>query len=305
MTNVDDVNELPAIAELVLRISALVFTAGNLLAIGLETDARAVLVPLRDARFLIVTIALDWVFCPFLGWLIIQTLPIAHDYATGLLLVGVAPAAPFLPIMIRRAGGDMAYAAAFMSLGAAGTIVFLPAAVLLMLPDLALDPIRLLVPMLVLVLLPLAAGIALKTLAPAAAERTLHVVRPAASLATIVLLISIFVVHLNGFVAAVGSYAILAQLIFTVGCVALGHAASAGMMARRRSVLALGAGTRNLGAALVPLLVSHSDERAVVMVALAVPITLLVTWLAAGVLSRQTAAAEPQDEQEENPPVPR
>jgi hypothetical protein len=49
------------------------------------------------------------------------------------------------------------------------------------------------------------------------------------------------------------------------------------MPAGRRTVLSLGACTRNLGAALAPFLVTPPDPRAMVTVVLAVTVTLLVT----------------------------
>jgi BASS family bile acid:Na+ symporter len=168
-----------------------------------------------------------------------------------------------------------------MTLSSAGTILVMPLVAPLMLPGIAADPAPLLVPMLVLVLLPLSIGVALNTRLPAIAHRVNQAVRPTATIATIVLLVSICIVHFGGFRAAVGSFAILAQFLFCIGSLLLGYLTALGLPRQRRSVLALGAGTRNLGAALVPLLVSATDQRAVVMVALAVPITMLVTRLAA------------------------
>ena len=49
--------ELFHAAELAIRPSVVLFMAGNLLAIGLETDGRAALAPLRDVRFLVVVMA--------------------------------------------------------------------------------------------------------------------------------------------------------------------------------------------------------------------------------------------------------
>ena len=101
------------------------------------------------------------------------------------------------------------------------------------------------------------------------------------------LLVAVGVRYFEGFVGAVGSYAIAAQLIYAVGLVLGAHALGAGMPTCQRSVLSLGACSRNLGAALALLLVTPADPRAMVMVALAVPITLGVTYLAAGWLSNR------------------
>src|SRR5262249_248265 len=98
---------------------------------------------------------------------------------------------------------------------------------------------------------------------------------------------------LHGFVGAVGSYAIASQLLYTVGLMLAAHAMGAGMPSRQGSVVSLGAGTRNLGAALAPLLVTPPDPRTMVMVALAVPITLALTYGAAIWLAEPASSKTP------------
>jgi predicted Na+-dependent transporter len=281
------VSDVLPIAEAVLKVSAIAFMIGNLLAIGLEIDLKAALAPLKDLRFVVTATLLDSLFCPAFAWLISRLLPLAPPYTTGLLLIGLAPAAPFLPIMVRRAGGDLAYAAAFMLIAAVDTVLLMPFAVPLFVPGLSVDPWTVAKPLLVLLFLPMAAGMAVKTVAPFVAVRLLNIVRPIASAATVLLLVAVGLRYFEGFVGAVGSYAIAAQLIYAVGLVFGGHALGAGMPAFQRSVLSLGACSRNLGAALALLLVTPADPRALVMVALAVPITLGVTYLAAGWLSNR------------------
>lgn len=279
--------DIQQVVEIVLRVSVVAFMAGNLLAIGLETDLRAALAPLADVRFVVTAALLDIVFCPGLAWLITRLLPIAQPYANGLLLIGLAPAAPFLPMMVRRAGGDLAYTAAFMLIAAIGTVLLMPLAVPLIVPGLSVDPWTVAKPLVVLLLLPMASGMAVKTVAPGWAAGLLRIVRPVANSATVLLLVAIAVRYFDGFVDAVGSYAIAAQLLYAVGLVLGAHVLGVGLPAGQRSVLSLGACTRNLGAALAPLLITPPDARAMVMVALAVPITLGVTYLTAGWLSHR------------------
>ena len=95
-------SDILQIAQAVLKVSVVAFIVGNLLAIGLETDLKAALAPLGDMRFIVTAMLLDWLLCPGFAWLITRLLPIALPYATGLLLIGLAPAAPFLPMMVRR-----------------------------------------------------------------------------------------------------------------------------------------------------------------------------------------------------------
>ena len=223
-------SDILSIAEAVLKVSVIVFMIGNLLAVGLETNLRAALAPLRDLRFVAMATLLDCLFCPALAWLLSWLLPVAPSYATGLLLIGLTPAAPFLPMMVRRAGGDLAYTAAFMVIAAIATVLLMPLAVPLIVPGLV-DPWTVAKPLLMLLFLPMAAGIAVKTVAPLVAVRLLKVVRPVGSAATVLLLVAIGVRYFEGFVEAVGSYAIAAQLIYAVGLVLGTYALSAGMPA--------------------------------------------------------------------------
>src|SRR6478752_222856 len=134
-------SEILQIANIVLKASVVAFMVGNLLAIGLETDLKAALTPLSDVRFVVTATLLDWLLCPALAWLITRLLPIAQPYAIGLLLIGLAPAAP------------------------------------LIVPGLSVDPWTVAKPLLALLFLPMAAGIAVKTVAPSLATRLLRFVR--------------------------------------------------------------------------------------------------------------------------------
>lgn len=267
-------------------MSVIGFMAGNLLAIGLETNLRAAFAPLTDKRFVAMTLLIDWLLCPAFAWLLTRLLPVHPAYAAGLLLIGLAPAAPFLPMMVRRAGGDLAYTAAFMLLAAVGTVLVMPLAVPFFLPGLSVDPWTVAKPLIVLLFLPMAAGMAVQACAPAAAGRLLRIVRRVADMSTLLLLAAIGVRYSTASSPPSEASPSAAQLFYAIGLVVGGYALGAGMPASQRAVLSLGPGTRNLGAALAPLLVTPPDPRTMVMVALAVPITLGITFLAAARLGR-------------------
>lgn len=281
--------ELFHAADSAIGPSVILFMVGNLFAIGLETDGRAALAPLRDVHFLMVVMAVDWLFAPALAMAIVWALPMAEPYAVGLMLTSLAPAAPFLPMMVRRAGGDLSYTAAFMFIAALGTVLMMPLGVPVIVPGLSVEAWAVARPLLVLLVVPMGAGIALRAVHRPAAEKALRVVRPLATIATVALLLAIAIRYGEGFVSAVGSYAIAGQLIYGIGLVVGGYLLAIGLPSARRSVVSLGACTRNLGAALAPLLVVNPDTRTTVMVALGVPVTLGVTWAASRWLGRTSA----------------
>lgn len=284
--------ELLHAAETAIGPSVLLFMVGNLLAIGLETDGRAALAPLRDVHFLMIVLAVDWLFAPALAMVIVRVLPMAEPYAVGLMLTSLAPAAPFLPMMVRRAGGELSYTAAFMLIAALGTVLMMPLGVPVIVPGLSVEAWAVARPLLVLLVVPMGAGIALRAVHRPTAEKVLRVVRPLASIATIALLLAIAIRYGEGFAGAVGSYAIAGQLVYGIGLVAGGYLLAFGLPPARRSVVSLGACTRNLGAALAPLLVADPDPRTTVMVALGVPVTLGVTWVASRWLGRSAVVRE-------------
>ena len=268
-------------AAAALPVILMAFMVSNLLSVGLELDLGMVLAPLRDLRFVLLVVLWDWLACPALAELLVIVLPLAKPYGIGLMLIGMSPAAPFLPMMVRRAGGDLAYTAAFMLISAVGTVIVMPPALPLLAPGLAVDAWTVARPLVLLVLLPMATGLLLRALRPGLAPRIGTIVRLFGSATTVLLLGLVGFVYWRGFVDAVGSYAIGAQLLFAVVTPLGAWLTGAAMAPGRRSALSLGVCTRNLGAAFAPLLEVTVDPRTTVMIALAVPITILVSYGAA------------------------
>jgi BASS family bile acid:Na+ symporter len=183
--------------------------------------------------------------------------------------------------MVRRARGDLAYAAAFMLVAAISTVAVMPLALPLLAPDFPVDTWTIARPLILLLLAPLALGLSLRAALPFVANAIRGGVKLIADLATLAMLAAVLILYFDGFVGAVGSFAIGAQLLFAVGTMVVAYALSAGLKPEQRTVVSLGVCTRNLGAALAPLLATSTDARATVMVAMAVPITLIATAAAA------------------------
>ena len=141
-------------------------------------------------------------------------------------------------------------------------------------------------PLLGVVLVPLVIGMVLLRRAPAFAERLAPIVKKITGVATVIMLGLCVVVYGEGFIGSVGSFATLAQLIFYAAVTGGAYALAFGLPQDRKSVLALGVCTRNLGAAFAPLFaVSGADERAIVMVALGVPLQTIAAIVAARVFA--------------------
>jgi BASS family bile acid:Na+ symporter len=104
----------------------------------------------------------------------------------------------------------------------------------------------------------------------------------------------VVVVYGKDFISAVGTYAFGTQILFFSVATAAAYGLSFGLPQTQKSVLALGMATRNIGAALAPLLaVPDTDQRALVMVAIGVPMQTIAALLAARWFARRAPTGEP------------
>ena len=274
-----------------LKISLVIFMAGNLLDMGLRLKLGTALVGLRNMRF--VSFSLLWCFVlgPAVAWGITQVIPLEPPYAMGLILIGLAPCAPFLPAMVDRARGDLGYTASFMLLASVGMVAYMPLAVPLLVQGLSVSAWVVAKPLLAVVLVPLVIGMVTLRRAPGFAARAQPVVKKITGLVTIIMLVLCLVVYGEAFIGSAGSYATLAQVIFYCAVTAGSYMLAFGLPQNRRSVLALGVCTRNLGAAFAPLFaVAGIDERAIVMVALGAPLQTIAAVVAARVFGSRAEA---------------
>jgi BASS family bile acid:Na+ symporter len=278
---------------ILLKITVVIFMVGNLLELGLRIDLKKAMAGLRDVRF--VTLSLLWAFvlCPALAYLLGVLLPLTEPYAMGLLLLGLAPCAPLLPGMVDKARGDVNYAASFMLLASAGTVVYMPIAVPLLVKGLSVSAWTVAKPMLFLVMIPLVVGIAVQGWRPSTASFLQPYVKNVTAADTLLMLLVVVVMYAKGFANAIGTWAILAQVLFFTLTIVASYALAFGIPPRRKSVITLGLSTRNCGAALAPLLVTPGiAPEATVMVTLGIPMMGLFSVIAARVFAGRAGPAD-------------
>jgi len=190
----------------------------------------------------------------------------------GLILLGLAPCAPLLPMMTEKARGDLNYAASFILLASVGTVIYMPIMVPLLVKGLTVSPWAVAKPMLILVLIPLVIGVVIQSRWASTASLIQPFVKKGTGLDTILMLILVVIIYGKGFIGSIGTYAIGTQVIFFTVITAASYALGFGMPRGQKSVLSLGICTRNCGSALAPLFVAQGvDQSAIVMVTLGIP----------------------------------
>jgi bile acid:Na+ symporter, BASS family len=160
-----------------LSVTLVIFMVGSLAEVGLKLRLEEAIKALRDVRFITWSLVWSFLLCPAFAVLLTELIPLSEPYALGMILLGAAPCAPFMPMMAEKARGDLAYVAAFMALAVVGTVVFMPLAAPLLTKGLSADPWIIAKPLLFFVAAPLVIGVATRRVSEAFAEKLHPTVR--------------------------------------------------------------------------------------------------------------------------------
>ena len=274
------------------KVSLAFFMAFSLLDMGLRLNLNDAIQGLRNFKFVAHTLVWSFVFCPALAYLITRVIPLDPPYAVGMLLLGMAPCAPFVPILVEKAKGDLGYTAAFMLLASVGTVVCMPVTVPLLTQGLSASPWTIAKPLLIVVLIPMAVGVIFRRQKEGLAAKIQPIVKKLSGLAGLIWCLLCLIIYGKGLLGLAGELAVLSEVVFFgIICLAT-YYLGFGLCHEQKIVLSIGVTTRNLGACLTPLLsVPDADERATLMIVLSLVIMVIVARLGAKWFGR--AAAPP------------
>jgi len=174
-----------------------------------------------------------------------------------------------------------------MALLTAGTILFMPFALPLMIAGLTADPWSIARPLLMLIIAPLAAGMVVKHLAASFAGRAAPVLAKIGTAALLLLFVLMIALNFRALLGVVGSGAILAALLFFTALFAFGWLFGGS----HRGALSLATTARNFGAALAPAENCFDDPKVTVMIVVGAIVCLVVSFAAAGWVRRHAAAS--------------
>ena len=194
-----------------------------------------------------------------------KMLRLDKPFGVGLLVLGCAAGAPFLPKLAELAKGNIAFAVGVMVLLMVVTVGYLPIVLPTLLQGVTVDPWNIARSLVLLMLLPLAAGLALKSYYQGLAARVKPALDWISNVSLILLIVLITVANIDKVIEALGTRAILAGLLFIALRVGIGWLLGGSGVDTKR-VTALGTGQRNIAAALVVASQSFDDPKVVVMV---------------------------------------
>ncbi|PRZ05751.1 BASS family bile acid:Na+ symporter [Isoptericola sp. CG 20/1183] len=272
------------------QVAVLVFVVTSMIALGLSLTVRQVVAPLRDLRLVLLGLATSFLVAPAAAWGIAALFGLSQDQTLGLLLLGVAAGAPFLPKLAQMAHGDVPYSVGLMVLLMVVTVGYVPLVLPLLVDGVAVDAWDIARPLLLLMLLPLAIALAVRARYPDAAR-----LAPALNtVSTTALALGIGVavlVALPQIWDQVGTGVLLATLVLTAVCLAAGYLLG-GSGREQRTVTALGTAQRNLSAALLIAGTSFADSPQVLVTVMVAALLLTASLLLVAAEAGRRAPSE-------------
>jgi len=268
-------------------VAMLVFVVSSMLAVGLSLTVEQIVAPLRNARLVSLALLANFVLMPLGALAIARLLRLDQALGVGLLVLGAAAGAPFLPKLAGIAKANLAFAVGLMVLLMVLTVGYMPLVLPLLLEGVSVDAAKIARSLVLLMLFPLGAGLAVKARYQAAAARVKPVLDRVSNLSLIVFIALIIVTNLDKVLDVFGTRGILAGILFIVLGVGIGHLLGGPGLDTRR-VLALGTAQRNIAAALVVGGQNFSDPKVVVMVVVVANVGLLIFISLSRMLSKRS-----------------
>jgi BASS family bile acid:Na+ symporter len=147
------------------------FVVTSMLAMGAGLTIRQIIEPLRNARLVAFALLANFVLMPLGAFALAKLLRLQEPFGIGLLLLGCAAGAPFLPKLAELAKGNLPFAVGAMVLSMVATVAYAPIVLPLLLPGVSVNPAKIAQSLVLLMLLPLGIGLFVKAPFDALAAR--------------------------------------------------------------------------------------------------------------------------------------
>lgn len=282
----------------VSQLAALAFAVSTMLAMGMGLTLREVLGPLRNVRFVVAALAINFVIVPALAWLLAAVLGLDPDIRVGLLLIACAGGAPMVPKLVQIAKGDAATAVALVALLVVVTVVFAPLALPLLLPGVTIDSGAIVRNLGLQVLAPLAIGVFVRERWEEEATDYRPTVATISNVALVALFLTTVATNFSEVLNLFGSGGIIATVLLIMAAIASGYLIGIPASVERR-VLALGAGQRNVAAAFIIATGNFADRpNVLLLLGVAALVMMVILFPLAGEWSKRPSTLATREERE-------
>jgi bile acid:Na+ symporter, BASS family len=274
-------------------LATLTFVVTSMLLVGLGLTLFEITQPLRNIRLVLLALAANFLVVPVVAVVLPRLISLGADDEIGLVLLGVAAGAPFLPKLAQLAKADVSVAVALMALLIVATVLYLPVTLPLLLPGIRVDTGSIVLSLLLTILMPLGLGLVVRSRWTRNAQILMRPLTVVSNISLLVLLALLLGLNIDKVLRMFGSGSILAIVVLTVVAAATGFLLG-GPNRDTRHVLALGTSQRNIAACFIIANANFGDRphvlvllaaASVIGMLLIVPLAVLFARRPTGVMS--------------------
>jgi BASS family bile acid:Na+ symporter len=274
----------------ITNIVAFVFIISTMLSTGLSLTIRQIVQPLKNVRFVVLSIVANFVIVPTIAYIIITFVPLDRPLQIGLIIVAFAAGNPTLPKVAQISRADVASSVGLMVMLVVLTIIILPVALPLLLPGVKVSIWGIAQNLIIMMLVPLVIALFVRARWTGIAQRLLPYLNKTANFSLIFLIIFLILGNLRYIIGLFGSGGILSSFLIIGIAFGAGYLLGGPTTGKKR-VLCLGTGQRNIAAAML-VAIQNFNEEVLVMVLVFSVVTMLVALPIAGEFARRSKKAE-------------
>lgn len=264
----------------------LAFVVTSMFGLGLALTAKDLFAPLRNVRLLAAALIVNFIIVPGAAWLLTRILPLEPDLQVGLILMSAVAGAPLAVKAAQIARGDVAAAGSLVALQVVVTVVYLPFALPILAPGVAVDTVAIAMPLLLQILAPLAAGMVMNARYGPEARMTRPIMMEISNI-SLALMLVLNLGNIPQVMGLVGTGAIAGALILIFVGLGAGYLLG-GPDRSARKTLALGSAQRNFASAFVIAQGSLAHRPDVFLMVLTASLaSIVVVLIIAGELGRR------------------
>ncbi len=263
------------LGEILLSIFALIFVVGTMLAMGFKLTPAKIAKPLENWRLDISVLVANFVVIPAIIIFLTYVIPLPEDIKLGMIILAFASGAPFIPMIVHFAKGDIAMGVGIMTLLMVVTIIVLPIMLPLVVPGITVNAWDVAKPLIFLMLVPLIIGLLIRIRYESFAEQAAKLLVPVNTLSIFLLLFLVFALFWSDIVSTFGTGAIAFSIIFVVIALVVGYY-SGGRKRSAKRVFGLSTANRNISAGILISGVNFADRPLVSITVMIVSIASLV-----------------------------
>jgi BASS family bile acid:Na+ symporter len=248
----------------IANVAIITFVLASMVGLGLSLTVSQIMEPLTNLRLVTMGLIANFVIAPAAAWGISELLGLDSSLTLGLLLLGTAAGAPFLPKLAQLAKGDVAYSVGLMVLLMVVTVFYIPLVLVPLVDGVTVSAWDIAKPLLFGMLLPLAVALVVRARYEQSARLAPHL-NQISTVALALAVVIALVIGLPQLIDAFGTGAFLAVILFMAVCLAAGYLLG-GHDRGQRWVTAFGTTQRNVSASLLIATTSFASQGEVLVI---------------------------------------